>query len=282
MNTPNEIRIDNPQFLKKQPLAYNCFITLGKNFLSYALLDEANSSVFAIRHFDFKHQVIGKNDFELMFSDKFIQKASQFHLAINTQKRTLAPSHVVDVNHLEMYIQHQFELDKEETLYHMAVNHEFSSIFTLKMDTVNFLKNRLPKVDFYDASATMLKTYPKHFSANRNIHCFISVATESSTITVYQSQKLIFHKSFPNATEYDLLYHTLNVVKQFKLPTEETHVQLHGENANLTTRTHELFEGRFGELGYINRLHEIAFPEDMYSHPSHYFFNLFSLVSCVS
>lgn len=282
MNTPNDIRIDNPQFLKKQPSSYNCYIILGKSYLSCALIDEANTTVFGVRHFDYKNQIIGKNDFEQIFSDKYIQKASRYYLAINAQKRTIAPSTLVNENQIEKYIQHQFELNEEESLHLMHVANEFCSIFALKKDSVNYFKNRLSQVSIYDANACVLKTYPKHFSANKETQCFISASNESTTISVYHQQKLLFHRSYVNAGEAEILYHTFNALKQFALKAENTHVQLHGENAKLLESIHQLFEGRVGELGYIHRIHEISFPEDLYAQPQFYFFNLFSLVLCVS
>ena len=282
MNTPNEIRIDNPQFLKKQPSVYNCFIVLGKSYLSYALLDQANATVFAVKHFDYKHQVIGKSDFDHIFSDKYIQKATRYYLAVNTQKRTLVPAALYDDTKKENYIQHQFEIGQEESLHDMHIANEFVSIFALKNDSVNYFKSRLTKVSFYDASACVLKTYPKHFSSGKKIQCFISISAESTTLSIYLTQKLILHKSYSSATENDIIYHTLNALQQLELQPQDTHFHLHGENMELAVKVFDLLDGRVGELSYINRPHEIAFPEDLYAKPPHYFFNLFSLVLCVS
>ena len=280
MNTPTEIRIENPQFLKKAPNVYHCFLVLGRSYMSYALMDEAHATVFAVYHFDFQHQVIGKNDFDRIFSEKHIQKAAKYYLAINTQKQTIVPSSLYVSKEKELYTEHLFELTDEETLFEKSLGEDYTSLFALKNNSVNYFKSRLSNLELFDVSASVLKAYPSNFSSKHSTHLFIHTLAEATVISLYENQELKFHKRYSQANENDVLYYTLNTLQQFGLQPADTHVKLHGESA-VCDNVFELFDGRFGEVNFCSRLHEFAFPEDLYQHPSHYFFNLFSLVLCV-
>lgn len=282
MNTPNEIRIDNPQFLKKQPSIYDCFMLLGKSYLSYALLDESHNLVLAVRHYDFKDQVIGKNDFDTIFGDKHLQKAKKFHLGIQSQKRTLVPTSLYDADNKNSYFKHQFEIEDNETIFEMPLSQQkVVSLFALKNDSVAFFKNRLNNISFHDAAASVLKTYPQHSLDSSNSNLFLSISQEATTITLYHQKKIYLHKSFPNLKEADILFVVLHSLSQFSIPAGEVDIHLHGEGT-LVNDLDKVMQGRFASVTFLNRIHEISYPEELFAQPSYYFFNLFSLVSCVS
>lgn len=281
MATQASIQIDNPQFVKKTPSRYDCFILLGKNYLNYALLDEEHTVVYAIRHFEFKNQAIGKSDFDEILSDRTLQKSTRFFMAVDTLKTTLVPNELYSSTSKSNYIKHLFDLTNEEELHEMKLNNDLTDLFVLKKDSVQYLKNRLRNVSFFDANASVLATYPTHLHSEDESSLFVALKHNAATLTVYKSKQLVHHQVYTYTVLEDILFYIANIVKQQNLNTKTIGIHIHGESSN-GQQAHELLSNHFNHVRFCSRLHELSYPEELFSQPSHYFFNLFSLVLCVS
>jgi hypothetical protein len=281
MATQASIQIDNPQFVKKIPSRYDCFILLGKNYLNYALLDEEHAIVYTIRHFDFKNQTIGKSDFDEILSDRTLQKSTRFFMAVDTLKTTLIPNEFYTSTSKLDYIKHLFDLTNEEELHEMKLNNDMTDLFVLKKDSIQYLKNRLRNVLFFDANASVLNTYPTHIHTEDESSIFVALKHSSVTLTTYKSKQLIHHQVYSFSDLDDILFYIANIIKHQNLNAKTIGIHVQGESSNIQ-QAHDLLSNHFNHVRFCSRLHELSYPEELFSQPSHYFFNLFSLVLCVS
>ncbi len=274
------IHIDNPQFIKKNNDRYDCFIVLGKNYLNYVLMNEDHSVVFSIKHFDFKNQVIGKSDFDEILADRILQKSSKFYVAIDSLKTTLVPNEFYRTSTIELYTKHLFELAQEEELHEMKIGSQLTSIYALKKESTQYLKNRLRQVEFSDPSSCLLSSYPKQIHSDDEHSIFINAKPDSAVFTIYKGKELLLHKVVSYFSINELVFHVVNSATQYNMKATTIGINVHGES-NQCSLLYDELKNHY-TTRYCSRLHEFAYPEELYNYPSHYFFNLFSFALCVS
>ncbi len=274
------IHIDNPQFIKKNAEKYDCFILLGKNYMNYVLMNEEHSIVYSIKHVDFKNQVIGKSDFDEILADRILLKSNRFYIAIDSLKTAIIPIEFHNIDSNELYTQYQFELAQEEELYEMEIRNQYVALFTLKKESIQYLKNRLRAVEFSDAGACLLSAYPLQIHSEDEHTFFANIKSDSAILTVYQDKKLLLHKVYPYQSIHELVYHIANIATQFNMNNETIGININGESTQCNIMYDEL--KNHYTTRYCSRLHEFAYPEELYKYPAHYFFNLFSFALCVS
>jgi len=275
------IQIDNPQFLKNPPAVYDCIILLGKNYLTYALLDEPHTTVWAIRHHDFGKQAVGKGDFDQLLSERLVQKATRYFLAVDTVKHCTLPAALYQADKKQVYSHHLFETGMDEELREMNIGSEWVSLFALKKDSVLFFNQRIRNLTFMNAAAVVLSAYPAHVDSAAEQTIFVRYTGEGFSLTIFRQNELQFHQSYAGFQTDNLVYHLANLSARLSLDSNKTSVLFHGESEQATQAV-ALLDAQYYRVGYCNRIHEFATPDDLFTQPAHYFFTLFALAQCAS
>lgn len=255
-----------------------CSILFGKNYISYVFSNEEMNAIYMVKHFDLLSNVLGKSDFDEMLFDLFIKKAKSIRIAIDSQKILLVPTKFSDEN-INNLFESMYDVYEEEDIYQGKVNNDIKTFYALKKHTINFLKQRMNHVEIIDASTPLLQAYNYQQVHGKIYSIFIAVKEEHFYLTVYKNKKLQLHNSFQYNCVEDVLYHLSNIIKQQDIDTSILGIQIHGEMSS-TQNVFELLKNYFGHVRYITRIKSLNYPEDLFNYPSHYFYNLFSLVTC--
>ncbi|HNF70998.1 MAG TPA: hypothetical protein PLP34_01215, partial [Chitinophagaceae bacterium] len=77
----------------------------------------------------------------------------------------------------------------------------------------------------------------------------------------------------------DLQYYLAAYLHEQNLDVEKVLILLLGEGSRLPEIQSELSK-YYSHIKYCSRIQHLQYPETLYAHPVHAFFNLFSLVTC--
>jgi hypothetical protein len=258
-----------------------CYLVLGKNYLTYLLIDTKSTKIYVLRHYDAGNDVIGKNDFNAILGELKTNKIIHFHVAVDSLKSTLVPIEYYDGNHCDTLLKAMFTIDSEEIMEAQILKVEIVTLYALKKATVEFLKATLSQVTFYDANACLLEMYPSQIESKYQHSLFISCKEESVCISMYEKQKLLLHQITEITSSNDVLYFVSNAVNQLSIKNEALGIYLHGESKMLDNITKTLRQ-YYMNIRFVNRVNEFLYPESFNTKPSYSFFTLFSFVKCVS
>lgn len=275
------IALENNLFLIQNESTTICFMLLGKNFVSYVLTDETKTKIYSIRHYYTGNQVIGKSDFNAILNDSHLTKAKHYHIAVHTLKSTLIPNSLYLPEHKNTYLNTLVDIEPEETIQAQILPTGITSLFTLKQSTVQFLNTKLKNITYYDATASLLNSYPAHIIHEHQTSIFIAIHDESATITHYKKHQLILQQTIEYTTTQDVLYTIANLIHIQKIDPHTLGIQLHGE-IDKVEQTANLLKTYYTYVRFSTRIKELQYPDTLYAKPAHYFFNLFSLITCAS
>ncbi|GBL35515.1 hypothetical protein EMGBS15_11100 [Filimonas sp.] len=273
------IQIGQQISLLKENTEFSCSLLVGKNYLSYVISDTEYKDLYQLKHYYFENKVLGKNDFNAIFSDPIFHKIRRMKIAIDSSKSTLVPTSLFSQTNQNDYFGLIYNLPFEEELHTQALNDNKTSVFSLKKSTVSFLRSKAGNVTFYDASSCLLNTYPSMLNNEERHTFFVCVKDDCATLSIYHHEALLLHQTYTDITTSDITYHIANFIAVHQLSKEHVSIQLHGESKRLITVSDEL-NRYFPDVKYCNRVSALKYPDTMLAQPTQYFFNLLSLVTC--
>ena len=92
MGLQHHIFIDHTDLLPQVAPPVMAFITLGKNYIHYNILQQDTKEQLFVKTLYTTDGNIGQDEFDNLLSDTLLRKASSVHLAIDTAKQLLMPS----------------------------------------------------------------------------------------------------------------------------------------------------------------------------------------------
>ena len=271
--------IEEKSFVLHKEREIVCSILIGRNYISYAFSNSERDTIYMVKHFDLKNNVLGKSDFDEILFDLVIKKASSVRLAIDSQKITLLPTSAFKNKEVDM-LSLIYQIWPEEEIYIRHNKDQFIAQYALKKSTIDFLKKRLPHLEILDSTFPLLQSYPKQQLQDTDWNIFIAVKEEHFYLSVYQKpDQLKIHQVCNYQKAEDVLFVIAQFVNHLHLNPDKMGVQVHGELDN-TQSILDLLKKYYPYTRQISRIKSLLYPEDLYAYPSHFFFNIFSLVTC--
>lgn len=252
---------------------------IGKNYVSYAICDEAMDIVYLIQHFNSGNKPITKTDFHEILSHPEILKATKTHVALDSFKSVIVPYELYNPENKLDYFGMMEDISPDEEVVEYNLTDSIVDLFVMRHNTRIMLDGILPNAKLYSASAVLLKTYPTCMIEQKEYNFYISVKEEFVILTLYRNKTLLLHQLYPVSTEMDVLYHVCHVVHQFKIKPNYCCIQVHGEN-KLTDMAKDILNTHFHFVKYCTRVKNIQYPDAIFNEPTHYFYNLFSIFPC--
>ena len=278
-NLEPTVCIENTQSVPQGGTRSVCNILVGRNYVSYALSDPECSLVRLLKHYYFKDRIIGKRDFQEILSDPALQGLEQVKIAIDSVKSVLIPDPLYRDADRSRYFEFLHDLSPDEALFVQKLNGNKTSVYSLKKSTVAFLETLFPEISFYDATSSLLNTYPS-LLFNDDMHTiFLNCKDDCASVSVYYKKELRFHHVYADVSNVDLQYYLAAYLHEQNLDVEKVLILLLGEGSRLPEIQSELSK-YYSHIKYCSRIQHLQYPETLYAHPVHAFFNLFSLVTC--
>ena len=254
-------------------------MVIGRNYLSYALMNKQGTELLSLQHEYKEGTVLGKNDFSHHFSNLQGLSIDRFHLAIDSAKSTLVPAAFYLEAENQIYLEMMHEIGLEETVLTQTISNQHKSLYAVKKATLNFLSAAFPYALFYDAATCLLNTYSKQLDEHQECTLFLNIKDESATLTAYQNKQLRLHQVYAECSTTDILYYVAKYVSVNSLEAEKIKLVLHGESRRMDEVMEQL-SNYFVDAQWGKRSGRFSVPRDMDQQPDHYFINLFSLIQC--
>ncbi len=273
------VQITNNITLLKEASDFSCSMLLGKNYLSYVISDAGFTQVHLLKHYYLQGKVLGKNDFNAILTDPVFKNVKKVKIAIDSARSTLVPTSLFDPKEANTYFELIHDLPSEEELHTQSLKDNMTSVFSIKKSTVAFLQSFYKNATFCDASSCLLDTYPVVLTNEEQHSLFVCVKDDNATLSLYDKNKLNLHQIYTEIGVSDITYHIANILSVNEIAKEKVTIQLHGESKQVPVVFAEL-SLYFPNMKYCNRVSALKYPDSMLAQPTHYFFNLLSVVTC--
>lgn len=271
-NKKEFLKIDEP---------YKMHILLGKKYISLAATNKKNNTIKLLKHYENNNTNINKSEVEKILSDDLLKNAIEINIGMDTTKHTLIPTTLFDEKEKETYLSTQFSLDNTEVVLNHKTSDDITTVFAIKQSSFLFLNSMLSNVHFYHAASTLINAYPLYLLKDNKYNIFICTREDFSTISVYDENKLIYHHTYEINSCQDIMYYVFNYLESSGIDFSNCVIQYHGKT-ELNNELQTLLQPYFRIVKPISRIKQFNYMEELYAQPSNYFFNLLSIISCVS
>lgn len=273
------VQITNNITLLKEASDFSCSMLLGKNYLSYVITDAENTQIHLLKHYYMQGKVLGKNDFNAILTDPVFKNIKNIKIAIDSTRSTLVPTSLFDPNEANTYFELIHELPSEEELHIQHLKNNITSVFSLKKSTVAFLRSFYKNATFCDASSCLLDMYQTALTNEEHQSIFVCVKDDCATLSLYNKNNLILHQIYTEISVTDITYYIAHILSVKEISKETITIQLLGESKQVPV-VFDALSLYFPSVKYCNRVSALKYPDTMLSQPTHYFFNLLSVVTC--
>jgi hypothetical protein len=266
---------------------YTLFVLVGLDNCIYSLFDKERNIFVSLHNFPFYHvhpeEKVYQRINAVFDEGPVISESSYSSVVVSVVNNisTIVPEAIL-------------EEGKEENI--LLLNHSASGTGGIFSDKIN----SIDALNIYSLNPVLqkaiMKKFPdanlKHFSTSliestliKNKHkeeknVTMHVQASHFEVIVTQGKSLLFYNTFNYKVPEDILYYLLNVFEQLQLNPETTNVSLIGEIEKRSGIYNLLIKYiRYIEFG--SRPDNINFSYGFHDIPAHYYYSLFSIVSCV-
>lgn len=272
--------INSTLFFIQNKNPFDTFIWLGKNYIQLAITDAEHTKIEVLESFKKEEGNITRSEAIEILKGRLVQGATQVYVGFESKKNTLIPTPLFDKNKLALYLKQLYTIENEEVIVSQKISSlNCHSIYTLKKGTQKLLLDEVPSAQFFHATSALLLAYQQMIRPNKKLNSFIRLQENEILITVFKENNLMLHQIYDIESMEDGYYYYLNVLKQLEMPREKMLLSLFGDHPQIEDFKRTL-DANVDMVKLINRLPTLKYTDEVFSHPAHHFFNLFSLVLC--
>ncbi len=276
----NITSINTKRFALKNNVPYNAFIWLGKNFIQLAISKTENAKVEALQTYRKEKGNITKDEALEVFGLEIIKKAAHCYIGLESRKFTLIPIELYAQDQTETLLSKIYPIEAAETVASQKITPiKGNSIFTLKRGTKNLIENELKDHTIFHAPSSLLIAYQQLVPPNINIVSFARIQEDEILISVFQNKQLQLHTSFDIENIDDAIYAYFNSLEQLGLQKKNVTLNILGNHSQID-KFNALASANVASCKLVNRLPTLQYNEEIFNHPTHHFFNLFTLLLC--
>ena len=216
---------------------YNLSLQAGKNGYSYSIADIVRNDFVAIKHSNFEEKIRNQpifNKIKMMIQeDAFLNKNYKtINFAFLSRKSILIPTPLFSKKNLKSIFKLNHPLlDTEELHFNYIKEFDAYNIFALPSGVTTFMVNKFPEIKFFHHSTTFINQAVHEEQAMRFKLPFvrININHDFFDILVIISDHPVLYNTFEFKTDEDIIYHSLNVLKQVGIQPVKCHLKLSGD-----------------------------------------------------
>lgn len=262
----------------KEP--FDTFIWLGKNFIQLAVCYKEHAKIEVLESYKTERGNVTRTDALDIFNTRIVKDASTVYVGLESRKNTLIPDALFQREMADNYLKELFTLEKEEVVSAQKIKPlACQSIYTIKKGTQKLLEDKIKNTVVFHAPSTLLIAYQQMIPPNKKLTSFVRLQDNEILISLFKDKKLQLHQTYDIHNLDDANYYYLNALDQLGLERKKMTLSIFGNHEQIEDFKITM-EANLGLVKLINRLPTLQYTDEMFSHPAHHFFNLFSLVLC--
>lgn len=272
--------INSTLFFLQNKEPFDTFIWLGKNFIQLAVSYKEHTKIEVLESYRSSVGNITRKDALEVFNTPIVKDAARVYVGLESRKNALIPASLFNKEMTVNYLKELFTIEKEEVVSSQKVKPlNCQSIYTIKEGTQKLLQNEIKQAEVYHAPSALLIAYQQMIHPNKKLTSFVRLQENEILISIFKDKKLQLHQAYDIQNLEDAYYYYLNAVDQLSLNRKEMTLSVFGNHEQIEDFKITM-EANVGLVKLINRLPTLQYTDEMFSHPAHHFFNLFSLVLC--
>lgn len=266
---------------------YSLFLQIGADNCTYSLLDKERNTFVSLHNFPLYHIHPLEKVFERLnsilsegpvVSEKIY---SSVFISVINNISTIVPEAILSESEEKNFLALNHFLGNNENYFSDKIRTiDAVNIYTISKKMSDVISTKFPAAETRHFSTSLIENLITRNKNNEERQVFLHVQPSHFEVIVIRGKSLLFYNSFFFKAPEDLIYFLLNVFEQLQLNPETVQVNLLGE-----------IEKRSGIYNYLNkyirfvefgtRPDNVNFSYGFHEIPAHYYYSLFSLVSCV-
>ena len=225
------------EFSVSKTTSYNLSLLAGHNEYAYSIADVVRNDYVAIKLSNYEEKIRNQPIFEkikvMIQEDAFLNRNyKNINFAFLSRKSILIPTPLFSKKNLKSIFELNHPLADTEELHFNYINEiDAYNVFALPSGVTTFMVNRFPEIKFFHHSTSFINQAVHEERATRFKLPFIRINLNSDffDILVIMADQPVLYNTFEFKTDEDILYHSLNVLKQLDIQPVKCHVKLSGD-----------------------------------------------------
>jgi hypothetical protein len=196
---------------------------------------------------------------------------------------TFVPKAVFDQETMPSYLSLTTAIDisTSHILSHFELAIDCHLVYGFGAYTKTVIDNLLPDVKHFHSAGTLINALLTNYKNEHNATMIAHIKNGYFELAIIENRKLKYFNRFSFLTSEDVVYYSLNVCENLKISPEEIEFKIAGEIEKKST-VYNLLYKYFRNISTIpkSELYKLSAP--LQSIPSHFYYNLFNSIHCVS
>lgn len=207
------------------------------------------------------------------------QKYKSININLVTNKHTLIPSSLFDINNQEDYLKfNNHNCEKNESLFDKLKQIPAHQLYAISHAEKDIIQTFFPKAQIKHFGSTLIDILSTYERSAQQV--FISVKTNVMSILVMNKKGLLLFNTFQYQSAEDFIYYILFVLEQLNFNPNTLDLSFLGEiypESELYKLTYKYIRN----IKFIKRTDNIQLSPVINEIPDHFFFTLLHQNSCV-
>lgn len=237
-----DLEFVNPQI--KNTVDKELSIQVSLSGFSFFIQSASEKSFLAFKHYAFE---------KVMLIDELIRKAEDIietdnlfkhtfkTVSVNflSQKSTLIPSALFDVNSIKALFEFNYTLNELDELHHTFIPEIDSyNVFSIPNYLANVLFDKFGRITFKHQATELIK-YGKSLK-NQKHRTVLHINNSFFDIAVFEDEQLLLHNSFQYTNAQDFIYFFLYPLNQLKLDPKMQYVHIFADKKSSSSIINEV------------------------------------------
>lgn len=267
---------------------YSLLVEISNNNATFVILDSETMQYVAIEQIGL-NAANGEAEVMILFEQYYLSSTySKFkykHVAIIwcTEFFTFVPKAVFDQESVASYLSLTTAIDisASHILSHFELAIDSHLVYGFGVHTKTVVDNLMPDAKHFHSAGTLINALLTNYKNEHNANMIAHIKNGYFELAIIENRKLKYFNRFSFLTSEDVVYYTLNVCENLKISPEEIEFKIAGEIEKKST-VYNLLYKYFRNISTIpkSELYKLSAP--LQSIPSHFYYNLFNSIHCVS
>ena len=259
-------------------------VYIGRDEISYAIINDNDQVVVFLKSYRlrdinnfFAYKLLVKECLEQ--EELFQREFKKINVGINAAEFTLVPQEFFDSKKLEEYYRfnHETEGSSPEYFFDVIDEPKIANVFGVESYLLDTFESSLGIFDIKHSQTHLIREVLKTSNMNEGRKLCLNLQRNHVDIIGMYRYKLLIANSYKYESPEHLLYYTLNTAKQIGFDFDTDTCVLIGD-ISPDDKTYQLYSKYVQHLEFGKRPNTVQYCSELDVIPSHYHFNLFSIV----
>ena len=275
----NPIHIETGNFDINLSSDYHLSIQLGIEHFSYCLLNTTSFTYDYVKKYPLNSKDNTAIEISEIINEDAILKANFFSqsVAFTNLPSTLVPSKLYKEEEAKTLLAFNTKFIGK-VLADKIISQQAYLIYSVPESILTIVSNFFPEAKYKAQESILIQQYSQLNNGKKNAYLYLN--EQKVSLTIFNTDKMIFNNSFKYINKEDLLYYILFSFEQLNISPETIDLTVFG-NIEDTDESFSLMYEYIRNIKLGKRPNQFTFPDEFNSISEHKYFGLFTQILCV-